>query len=295
MPASFTVAGESVLTGTVAADSSLVLKVYYSRNQYKLTVDGTTTEVYYGAALEIADPEARTGYTFAGWKPAAPATMPANDVTLESQWTENDADYTAYDAAVKAAQAKQAESDYAARYTEESRNALAAALAADVSGKKYTQQGEVDAATTAINNAVAGLDKMTYNAIFTVDGEEYAKVPTKVDDQIVAPKDPSKEGYTFAGWKPSVGIMGTADATFEAVFAAAGDTAYTVNTYVMGTDGTYGDPTSEKLTGTTGSTATYAPEAREASPLRTRAFFPALSQLTAALFSRSTTAATSIP
>ena len=259
----FTVAGESVLTGTVAADSSLVLKVYYSRNQYKLTVDGTTTEVYYGAALEIADPEARTGYTFAGWKPAAPATMPASDVTLESQWTENDADYTAYDAAVKAAQAKQAESDYAARYTEESRNALAAALAADVSGKKYTQQGEVDAATTAINNAVAGLDKMTYNAIFTVDGEEYAKVPTKVDDQIVAPKDPSKEGYTFAGWKPSVGIMGTADATFEAVFAAAGDTAYTVNTYVMGTDGTYGDPTSEKLTGTTGSTATYAPEARE--------------------------------
>ena len=259
----FTVAGESVLTGTVAADSSLVLKVYYSRNQYKLTVDGTTTEVYYGAALEIADPEARTGYTFAGWKPAAPATMPANDVTLESQWTENDADYTAYNAAVKAAQAKQAESDYAARYTEESRNALAAALAADVSGKKYTQQGEVDAATTAINNAVAGLDKMTYNAIFTVDGEEYAKVPTKVDDQIVAPKDPSKEGYTFAGWKPSVGIMGTADATFEAVFAAAGDTAYTVNTYVMGTDGTYGDPTSEKLTGTTGSTATYAPEARE--------------------------------
>ena len=259
----FTVADESVLTGTVAADSSLVLKIYYSRNQYKLTVDGTTTEVYYGAALEIADPEARTGYTFAGWKPAAPATMPANDVTLESQWTENGADYTAYDAAVKAAQAKQAESDYAARYTEESRNALAAALAADVSGKKYTQQGEVDAATTAINNAVAGLDKMTYNAIFTVDGEEYAKVPTKVDDQIVAPKDPSKEGYTFAGWKPSVGIMGTADATFEAVFAAAGDTAYTVNTYVMGTDGTYGDPASEKLTGTTGSTATYAPEARE--------------------------------
>ena len=259
----FTVAGESVLTGTVKADSSLVLKVYYSRNQYKLTVDGTTTEVYYGAALEIADPEARTGYTFAGWNPAAPATMPANDVTLESQWTEDDADYTAYDAAVKAAQAKQTESDYAARYTEESRNALAAALAADVSGKKYTQQGEVDAATTAINNAIAGLDKMTYNAIFTVDGAEYAKVPTKVDDQIVAPKDPSKEGYTFAGWRPSVGVMGTADATFEAVFAAAGDTAYTVNTYVMGTDGTYGDPTSEKLTGTTGSTATYAPEARE--------------------------------
>ena len=259
----FTVAGESVLTGTVAADSSLVLKVYYSRNQYKLTVDGTTTEVYYGAALEIADPEARTGYTFAGWKPAAPATMPANDVTLESQWTENGADYTAYDAAVKAAQAKQAESDYAARYTEASRNALAEALAVDVSGKLYSEQGVVDAATTAINNAVAALELMTYNAIFNIDGVEYAKVPTKVGEQIVAPADPTKEGYTFAGWRPSVGVMGTADATFEAVFTAAGNTAYTVNTYVMGTDGVYGEPTSDTLTGTTGSTATFVPETRE--------------------------------
>ena len=252
----FTVAGESVLTGTVAADSSLVLKVYYSRNQYKLTVDGTTTEVYYGAALEIADPEARTGYTFAGWKPAAPATMPANDVTLESQWTENGADYTAYDAAVKAAQAKQAESDYAARYTEESRNALAAALAADVSGKKYTQQGEVDAATTAINNAVAGLDKMTYNAIFTVDGEEYAKVPTKVDDQIVAPKDPSKEGYVFKGWDKEVGKMGVEDITFAAQFEEASGIAYTVEVYTMDVNGNYGAAETKTLYGTTGAQVT---------------------------------------
>ena len=259
----FTVAGESVLTGKVAADSSLTLKVYYSRNQYKLTVDGVESDVYFGAALEIADPAPREGWTFTGWSPAVPATMPAEDLTLVSQWSENGADYTAYNTAVKAAHAKQAESDYAARYTEESRNALAAALAADVSGKKYTQQGEVDAATTAINNAVAALELMTYNAIFNIDGVEYVKVPTKVGDQIVAPADPTKEGYTFAGWRPSVGVMGTADATFEAVFTAAGNTAYTVNTYVMGTDGTYGEPTSDTLTGTTGSTATYAPEARE--------------------------------
>ena len=259
----FTVAGESVLTGKVAADSSLVLKVYYSRNQYKLTVDGVESDVYFGAALEIADPAPREGYTFTGWSPAVPATMPAEDLTLVPQWSENGADYTAYNKAVSAAKAKQTESDYAARYTEESRNALAAALAADVSGKKYTQQGEVDAATTAINNAVAALELMTYNAIFNIDGVEYAKVSTKVGEQIVAPADPTKEGYTFAGWRPSVGVMGTADATFEAVFTAAGNTAYTVNTYVMGTDGTYGEPTSDTLTGTTGSTATYAPEARE--------------------------------
>ena len=259
----FTVADNSVLSGTVAADSSLTLKVYYSRNQYKLTVDGAESDVYFGAALEIADPAPREGYTFAGWSPVVPATMPAEDLTLVSQWSENGADYTAYNAAVAAAHAKQAESDYAARYTEASRNALAEALAADVSGKLYSEQGVVDAATTAINNAVAALELMTYNAIFNVDGEEYAKVPTKVGEQIVAPENPTKEGYTFAGWRPSVGVMGTADATFEAVFTAAGDTAYTVNTYVMGTDGVYGEPTSDTLTGTTGSTATFVPETRE--------------------------------
>ena len=259
----FTVADNSVLSGIVAADSSLTLKVYYSRNQYKLTVDGAESMVYFGAALEIADPAPREGYTFAGWSPAVPATMPAEDLTLVSQWSENGADYTAYNAAVAAAHAKQAESDYAARYTEASRNALAAALAVDVSGKLYSEQGVVDAATTAINNAVAALELMTYNAIFNVDGVEYAKVPTKVGEQIVAPADPTKEGYTFAGWRPSVGVMGTADATFEAVFTAAGDTAYTVNTYVMGTDGVYGEPTSDTLTGITGSTATFVPETRE--------------------------------
>ena len=259
----FTVADNSVLSGTVAADSSLTLKVYYSRNQYKLTVDGAESMVYFGAALEIADPAPREGYTFTGWSPVVPATMPAEDLTLVSQWSENGADYTAYNAAVAAAHAKQAESDYAARYTEASRNALAEALAVDVSGKLYSEQGVVDAATTAINNAVAALELMTYNAIFNVDGVEYAKVPTKVGEQIVAPADPTKEGYTFAGWRPSVGVMGTADATFEAVFTAAGNTAYTVNTYVMGTDGVYGEPTSDTLTGTTGSTATFVPETRE--------------------------------
>jgi len=247
----FTVAGESVLSGIVAADSSLTLKVYYSRNQYKLTVDGTTTEVYYGAALEIADPAPREGYTFTGWSPAVPATMPAEDLTLVPQWSENGADYTAYNKAVSAAKAKQTESDYAARYTEESRNALAAALAADVSGKKYTQQGEVDAAATAINDAVAALKVMTYNAIFTVDGVQYEVVPTKVGEQIVAPKDPAKEGYVFKGWDKEVGKMGVEDITFTAQFEKASGIAYTVEVYTMDVNGNYGAAETKTLYGTT--------------------------------------------
>ena len=258
----FTVAGESVLTGKVAADSSLVLKGYYSRNQYKLTVDGTTTEVYYGAALDIATPAAREGYTFIGWNVDVPANMPASDLTLVSQWSENDADYTAYNAAVAAAQAKQAEDGYDKTYTAESRAALDAALAEKVSGKKYSEQSVVDAAAKAINDAVASLEVMTYNATFYVDGAEYRVVSTKVGEQIIAPENPTKEGFVFTGWDKEVGVMGTEDVSFNAQFSA-GEVSYKVETYVMDVNGAYGAADVKVVPATTGAAVSVDPEARE--------------------------------
>ena len=252
----------NVVSGTVTADGSLVLKVYFARNQYKLTVDGAESEVYYGAALDIATPAARKGYTFTGWNVDVPATMPASDLTLVSQWSENDADYTAYNAAVAAAQAKKAETDYDKTYTAESRAALDAALAEKVSGKKYSEQSVVDAATKAINDAVASLEVMTYNAIFYVDGAEYRVVPTKVGEQIIAPKNPTKEGYVFTGWDPAVGVMGTEDVSFNAQFSA-GEVSYKVETYVMGLDGQYGAAETKTVPATTGAAVSVDPEARE--------------------------------
>ena len=258
----FSVAAESVLSGEVKADGSLVLKVYYSRNQYKLTVDGNVTNVYYGAAISVAEPAAREGYTFAGWDRDVPETMPASDVTLVSQWNENDADYTAYNAAKAAAEAKQAEANFDKTYTAESRQALADALAKDVSGRKYTQQGEVDAAAKAINDAVTALELMTYKATFYVDGAEYRVVPTKVGAQIVAPEAPSKTGYVFTGWDPAVGVMGTGDVSFNAQFSA-GEVSYKVETYVMGLDGQYGAAETKTVPATTGAAVSVEPEARE--------------------------------
>ena len=258
----FSVAAESVLSGEVKADGSLVLKVYYSRNQYKLTVDGSVTNVYYGAAISVSEPAAREGYTFAGWDRDVPETMPASDVTLVSQWNENDADYTAYNAAKAAAEAKQAEANFDKTYTAESRQALADALAKDVSGRKYTQQGEVDAAAKAINDAVASLEVMTYNATFYVDGTEYRVVPTKVGEQIIAPENPTKEGFVFTGWDKEVGVMGTEDVSFNAQFSA-GEVSYKVETYVMDVNGAYGAADVKVVPATTGAAVSVDPEARE--------------------------------
>ena len=260
----FTVADNSVLSGTVLADGSLVLKVYYSRNQYKLTVDGNVTNVYYGAAISVAEPAAREGYTFAGWDRDVPETMPASDVTLVSQWNENDADYTAYNAAKAAAEAKQTEANFDKTYTAESRQALADALAKDVSGKKYTQQGEVDAAAKAINDAVTALELMTYKATFYVDGTEYKVVTAKVGEQIIAPKDPIVDGYNFNGWDPAVGTMGTEDVRFDAILVASNSSIISVTPETPNYGGMHqyavkvkGEPLKIKIVDANGNTRTF--------------------------------------
>jgi hypothetical protein len=249
---------KSTLTGTIAADGSLVLSIYYSRNQYTITYANTDLEpdtYYYGATVSARTPE-KAGYAFQGWEEEVPSTMPAQNITLTAKWNENPADYTAYNAAVAAAKAKQGEENYDKMYTAETRDALAGALAIDVAGKKYSEQSVVDAATKAINDAVAALEVMTYNAIFTVDGAQYEVVPTKVGEQIVAPKDPAKEGYVFKGWDKEVGKMGVEDITFAAQFEEASGIAYTVEVYTMDVNGNYGAAETKTLYGTTGAQVT---------------------------------------
>lgn len=255
---------KSTLTGTIAADGSLVLSIYYSRNQYTITYANTDLEpdtYYYGATVSARTPE-KAGYAFQGWEEEVPSTMPAQNITLTAKWNENPADYTDYDIAVAAANAKKAEANYDKTYTEASRKALDAALAVDVSGKKLSEQGVVDAQTAAINAAVKGLEKMTYNATFYVDGEEYRVVPTKVGEQIIAPENPTKEGFVFTGWDKEVGVMGTEDVSFNAQFSA-GEVSYKVETYVMDVNGAYGAADVKVVPATTGAAVSVDPEARE--------------------------------
>ena len=94
----------SVLKAEVAADGSTVLKVYFARNQYKVTwnVDGTLTEktYYYGADLEVIGDPSKEGHTFDAWLDAEgseaqfPESMPAADLTYYASWTVNQ--YTVY-------------------------------------------------------------------------------------------------------------------------------------------------------------------------------------------------------
>lgn len=75
----------------IAADGSTVVEIYYDRYYYLMNFDldgGYGVEpIYarYGAAVSVNDPT-KPGYTFTGWTPAIPATMPAQNTSYAANW-----------------------------------------------------------------------------------------------------------------------------------------------------------------------------------------------------------------
>ena len=88
----------------------------------------------YGTAITAPADPTKTGYTFAGWTPAIPTTMPAENMTIKAKWTVN-------------------------QYT----------LTFDTNG-----------------------------------GSTIAPITQDYGTAITAPADPTKTGYTFAGWTPAI-------------------------------------------------------------------------------------------
>ena len=95
----------SLLSGTVAADGSLILKLYYTRNSYSVTFmgNGAGSSVTSSAVVaydgKIAQPQnpTRTGYSFENWTKEATgetvwnflADVVTGNTTLHAQWTAN--------------------------------------------------------------------------------------------------------------------------------------------------------------------------------------------------------------
>ena len=89
-------------TAIIAADGSLVVAYYYTRNIYQLVWDAaggqidtllqafTTGSVLYESAITAPADPTLIGYTFSGWTPETIATtMPDSDLTYTAEWTPN--------------------------------------------------------------------------------------------------------------------------------------------------------------------------------------------------------------
>ena len=88
----------------IKANGSTVVKIFYTRNSYLLTYkDSLSTGVYasqtykYGAAVTAIAAPTKTGYTFTGWSPTVPATMPAEARTVYAQWRKTTPDTVVFD------------------------------------------------------------------------------------------------------------------------------------------------------------------------------------------------------
>lgn len=88
----------------IKADGSTVVKIFYTRNSYLLTYkDSLSAGVYasqtykYGAAVTAIAAPTKTGYTFTGWSPTVPATMPAEALTVYAQWRKTTPDTVVFD------------------------------------------------------------------------------------------------------------------------------------------------------------------------------------------------------
>ena len=120
-----------------AVTGDMTLTARWTVNQYTITFDTNGGSAVapitqdYGTTIKAPAAPTKTGYTFMGWEPELPATMPAENMTLTAQWSIN-------------------------QYT----------VTFDTDGGS-----EVDAQTVAYG--------------------EKAKTPA----------DPTKTGYTFAGWE----------------------------------------------------------------------------------------------
>ena len=197
------------LTGdpvTAIGGTEMGNKEYWAKweiNQYTITVkpengkaDITITQDYGTPITAPADPT-REGYTFAGWDKAIPATMPAENMTITAQWTINQYTIT-FDTAGGSAIASITQ-DYGTPIT----------APADPTREGYTFAGwdkAIPATMPAENMTITAQWTINqYTITFdTAGGSEIAPITQDYGTPITAPADPTKTGYTFAGWSPAL-------------------------------------------------------------------------------------------
>ncbi len=188
---------DALESATILADGSLVLRVYYSRNSYTLTVDvdGVKEVVEYKYQEEVAAPAApeKVGYTFSSWSAAIPTTMPATDIEVVALWTINQYTLTINVDGVKQTVKYNYQAEVAAPAAPEKVGYTFAGWTPAVPATMPAEDVEVVAEWT-INQ---------YTLTINVDGVKQ-EVEYDYLEEIAAVAAPEKAGYTFTGWMPEV-------------------------------------------------------------------------------------------
>ena len=199
----YTFAGWSPALPAAMPAENMTVTAQWRVNRYTITFDtaggsaiAPITQDYGTAITAPADPT-REGYTFAGWDKAIPATMPAENLTITAQWTINQ--YTITFDTAGGSEIAPITQDYGTPIT-----APAAPIRTG-----YTFAGwspALPAAMPAENMTVTAQWRVNrYTITFdTAGGSAIAPITQDYGTAITAPADPTRNGYTFAGWSPAL-------------------------------------------------------------------------------------------
>ena len=265
---------------TFSPDGKTVVKLFYKRSSYTVTLDpnggaltgaAAQTRVY-GEKLSAINEPTRPGYAFAGWYTAKDETGApydfskgvTGDLTLYARWTANgDTAYT-----VEHYQ-QNADGTYPDKPTEtESLTGAtdAQATAVERSYDHFTLNEETSSKTgtvTADGKLVLKLyyDRAEYTATFEQDGTELKTETARWGAPITPPTEKAAvpDGYTLS-WSPVLSdppVMPAEDTVYTAVLTAKGNITYTVNHYQQNADDDgYTLADTDSLTGATDAQAT---------------------------------------
>ena len=207
---------------------NLTLTANWTVNRYTITFDtdggsaiAPITQDYGTAVTAPADPT-RTGYTFAGWTPAIPETMPAENLTIKAKWTVNQYTLT-FDTDGGSAIAPITQ-DYGTAVT----------APADPTRTGYTFAGwtpEIPAAMPAEDLTIkAKWTVNTYTITYDLDGGTAEGNPASytVESGAITLAEPAKPGYTFTGWS-GTDLEGADNLDVTIPAGSTGDRSYTAH------------------------------------------------------------------
>jgi len=199
----YTFAGwDPALPATFPNDNTTV-KALWNIKQTTITfnsADGTSVAPITGNSgspvTAPADPT-RENYTFAGWNPSIPATFPQNDLTVNATWTLNQSTITFNSNGGSAvASVKGGIGTAVPAVTDPTRDDYTFAGWLPLIPATFPATGFTAVAQWTINQTT-----ITFNS---ADGTSVAPITGNIGSAVTAPADPTKAGYTFAGWSPIV-------------------------------------------------------------------------------------------
>ena len=208
----YTFSGWSEAPSTMPAED-ITIEGTFTVNSYNVIykVDGEEYQVVpvvYGSDIVLIDELVKEGHTFSGWS-EAPATMPANDITIEGTFTVNNYTLTyLVDGEVYATETVAYGGEIVLR-DEPTKE-----------GHTFSGWSEAPATMPASDITIEGSFTVnSYNVIYKVDGEEYQVVPVTYGSELILIEAPTKEGHTFSGWSEAPATMPAEDVVIEGTFA----------------------------------------------------------------------------